>query len=137
MNRSAPHTSAPSRALSRALLAGLLAASGAGAQAQTLCDQLADAWLIASDRTFLGEVSDGLNQDSLFNRYGPHGTKTGVASIWNESSLYGSPVSAASAFNKYASTPPVLVRDGSPLAYVTTNPSIQPRVSPDQLRSCK
>lgn len=137
MNRSMPHTATPSRALSRALLAGVLAASGASAQAQDACSQLSGASLVASDRTFLGAVTDGLDQDSLFNRYGPHGTVSGVASIWNESSLYGSPVSAASAFNKYASTPPVLVRDGAPLAYVTTNPSIQPRVHPDVLRSCK
>lgn len=137
MNRSTLHIKAPRRALSRALLAGLLAAIGASAQAQDICAQIAGARLIASDRTFLGEVSNGLNQDSLFNRYGPHGTNTGVASIWNESSLYGSPVSAASAFNKYANTPPVLVHDGAPLAYVTTNPSIQPRVHPDVLRSCK
>ncbi len=64
------------------------------------------------------------HSDSVWNRYGSHGSKYNSESIWNRYGTYGSKYSAASPWNRYGTDPPVIVdRDGNFYGYFTSNKS--------------
>ncbi|SRR6266478_442833 len=61
-------------------------------------------------KTYLGCLScNKFDYDSVFNEFGPHGSKFSPESIFNHFSEYGSKFSSHSACNKWASDPPVVV----------------------------
>lgn len=68
--------------------------------------------------------------DSIWNRYGDHGSKYNAQCIWNKYGDYGGKYSDKSPFNKYATNPPVLVDpDGNFHGYFTANPSFSKRTT--------
>jgi hypothetical protein len=74
-------------------------------------------------QTYLGclNCSEYAN-DSVLNRYGPHGSRYAQESIVNPYSEFGSPYSNHSACNQYASEPPVIVdSDGNFYGRLTLN----------------
>ncbi|MEW4566207.1 hypothetical protein AB1K70_27075 [Bremerella sp. JC770] len=90
--------------------------------------------IMSSDGKFLGYVSkDRFDEKSIANKFGEYGGKFGSASIFNKLGEYGSKVSHESVSNSTATDPPTLYYNKVPIAYVTTNEQLSPRVHPDVL----
>ena len=91
----------------------------------------------ADGRTFLGLVtSNTYAADSIGNPYGRYGSEYSSTSIFNKFGTYGSQVSSTSAFNDLASSPPILYRNSTAVAYLTTNSFKTPRIDPRALIPC-
>lgn len=73
--------------------------------------------------TYLGCINcNEYSTDSVFNEYGPHGSRYSANSILNPYSQFGSRYSTFGACNTYASDPPVIVdRDGRFYGRLTLN----------------
>ncbi len=97
-----------------------------------LVDHLRNSKIIAQDNenTYLGKLSNEFDSESVFNGFGKYGNKFSSSSIWNEFSTFGNEFSSYSPFNEFSSTPPMIIRDGKIIAYLTVNNSINGAVSP-------
>ena len=86
--------------------------------------------------TYLGCVNcSRYDSASVLNTDGPYGSDTSGTSIANASSIYGSPYSAYSACNLFATDPPILVDDqGNYYGRLTINLS-QPGPPTDALQA--
>lgn len=91
---------------------------------------LAGAALVANDGTFLGYWTSQYDTNSLFNPYGPYGSKFQIGSIWDSFGNYGSQHSIYSPWNPYSTQPPIFVRDGQALCYLSVNTVLSPRLDP-------
>lgn len=90
--------------------------------------------IIASDGKFLGVISkDKYDAKSLANRYGDFGSKYNTDSILNKYGDYGSKYSDKSPFNEYSTKPPTIFKSGEPIAFLTMNKWMSPRVDPNIL----
>lgn len=90
--------------------------------------------IYASDGTFLGKITKNkYDTDSIFNKYGDHGSKYSSDSIFNKYGDFGSKYSDKSPFNKYAANPPVIIKNGTKLGYLTVNTTLSPRLDPEIL----
>ena len=93
-----------------------------------------EAYIQAADGTFLGSLNpNNFDTDSIFNKYGPHGSKYASNSIFNKYSPYGGSYSAFSPFNTRTQSPPKIVQKGQMLAYLTVNERLQPRIDPAEV----
>ena len=89
-------------------------------------------YLIAQDGQFLGKITDNQSDtDSILNQYGPYGSQYSTTSIYNSYSQYGSVYGTYSINNPYTSTPPKLYISGKFIGYVTANPYIENRITPE------
>ncbi|MFQ5662849.1 MAG: hypothetical protein ACE5HL_03350 [Terriglobia bacterium] len=60
-------------------------------------------YVLAADGTFLGSLNPNpYDQESIFNEYGPYGSKYSPTSIFNEFGTYGSKFSHLSPYNPYS-----------------------------------
>lgn len=90
--------------------------------------------IVAGDGTFLGVIDKEYDSaQSIANRQGQFGSRTSATSIWNPGSPYGSPTGRYSPWDENAEQPPMLTWHGAFKGYLTRNPRIEPRVSPDTL----
>jgi hypothetical protein len=90
--------------------------------------------IIANDGQYLGVIStDRFASDSIMNEFGTYGSRFSAYSIMNRFGAYGSGFSPLSPFNDFAATPPVVVSGSGPVAYLTTNRLLVPRVDPHAL----
>jgi hypothetical protein len=105
--------------------------------AQDLCQIISGASIIANDGKFIGKLTSQYSSDSILNEYGTHGSQYSSESIWNQYGTYGSAYSPLSSFNQYASTPPVLVKGGRVIAYLSTNKSLGGAVNPYVVKTCQ
>ena len=114
--------------------AELLATIGNRSFAETLStDNLLDSQLRTPSGVFLGNVNrNPFDNDSLSNQYGPFGNRYGPESIFNQYSQYGSPYGSESPYNKFSTTPPIFVKGGESLGYLTVNQYLTPRLDPDE-----
>jgi len=126
------HSSCFSPALSAALLTLLFIIVGVPAsRAQASLDFLEGASIVADDGQFLGIVSqNSLNADSISNDLGKYGSSLSSTSIFNTISKYGSELSPLSPFNNLTTTPPKIRTKDNRWAYLTTNETLTPRLSP-------
>lgn len=100
----------------------------------TMLAALEGASIRAQDGTYLGLISsDRLRADAIGNPTGTHGSEESQSSIRNPLCKYGNRYGGLSAFNQYASRPPVVERDGRVLGYLTLNPLKQPAINPNDL----
>ncbi len=91
-------------------------------------------YIEAGDGSFLGKLTPNkFDNDSIFNSFGPYGSKFSQFSIFNNFSNYWGQFSQLSPFNNFATNPPKLYVNGKFVAYLTTNPSLEPRLHPDDL----
>lgn len=82
---------------------------------------------------FLGEVNrNKFDANSLVNPYGLYGNRFAAESIFNKFSQYGSPYGSESPYNKFSTTPPMFVKNGESLGYLTVNQYLTPRLDPDE-----
>lgn len=114
--------------------AELLATIGNRSFAETLStDNLLDSQLRTPSGVFLGNVNrNRFDNYSLSSQYGPHGSQYGAESIFNKYSQYGSPYGSESPYNKFSTTPPIFVKGGHSLGYLTVNQYLTPRLDPDE-----
>lgn len=105
--------------------------------AQDLCSMVSGATLLAQDsrNTYLGTITSSTDADSILNEYGTHGSAYGVESVWNNLSQFGSSFGQYSAFNDGTVTPPVIVKGGALIGYLTTNSAISSGVTPNMLKA--
>lgn len=90
--------------------------------------------LMSGDGSFLGIItSNRVETKSICNSVGDYGSSVGSMSMRNRISDYGSQISDYSAYNRYASRPPVIVKDGEIVAIVSKNSSFGSRIDPDLL----
>ncbi len=85
--------------------------------------------VFAPNGQFLGIINDNpFDPDSLCNPFGNYGNKFSSTSIWNQFSNYGNSFATYSAFNNVTSTPPIIFANTQPLAYLSTNSTLVPRL---------
>jgi hypothetical protein len=115
--------------------AELLANIGSRAFSETLsADSVSGSQLKTQSGVFLGNVNrDKFDPDSLLNPYGQYGNRYSAESIFNVYSQYGSPYGSESPYNKFSTTPPMFVKNGEALGYLTVNKYLTPRLAPDDL----
>jgi hypothetical protein len=104
-----------------------------------LIDLLKGSKIYAQDinRTFLGCIDNECIYDSVFNEVGPYGSDCSPKSIWSEVGSFGSDVSFYSPYNAITLTPPMIVKNGQIIGFLTVNPSVEGRLSPFDLKKMK
>jgi hypothetical protein len=93
------------------------------------------AMIIADDytNTFLGTVSSKFDAESIFSEEGDYGSATSLDSVWNMHGIFGSEHSIYSARNLKTPSPPMILKDGQVVAYLTDNASIRNAISLESL----
>jgi hypothetical protein len=89
------------------------------------------------EQTYLGKIDNKYNFESIFNEYGTYGNEYSSKSIWNEYSKFGNKYNLLSPFNDYSSSPPMIIKNGKILGYLTTNEFILGGISPYILKGIK
>jgi hypothetical protein len=105
--------------------------------ADELCSALAGASIVAKDGEFLGAFLNQNDGKSTLNAYGQYGGAYSANSIWNEYGQYGGKYSANSPFNPYTSEPPMIVKNGKFLAYLSVNKNIPNSLNPAMVKTCE
>lgn len=108
--------------------------------AEELCDIVKGAVLIAQDdkNTFLGNITNSYDSNSIFNEYGTYGSEYNSSSIWNQYATFGSEYSAYSPHNSFTSTPPMIIKNKKIIGYLSANKSIRSSITPNLLKAlCK
>ena len=105
-------------------------------RANEMCYQLDGSYIVAQDErnTFLGKIENSFSQDSIFNEFGNFGSEYGSLSIFNEFGGFGSEFGTYSATNSFTSTPPMIIKNGKILGFITTNKAINGGISPSLLK---
>jgi hypothetical protein len=112
-----------------ALLAGRLI------QSEIEAKQLREeSFIVAADGTFLGKLNPNpYDNETIFNQYGPYGSRYSQTCIFNPYSPYGGQYSNLSPFNQYANDPPKVFLRGEFHAFLTVNPYKTPRMDPNSI----
>jgi hypothetical protein len=105
------------------------------AHAQEACE-FEGAIVIADDyaNTYLGTVAGKSDAESLFNKEGDYGSANGLDSVWNTNGTFGNEHSIYSARNPQTPSPPMILKDGRVVAYLTANESIANAISLESLK---
>jgi hypothetical protein len=114
----------------------LLLATGA-AHAQNVCEVIGGASIVADDGTFLGRIENEYSSNSVLNEYGNHGDRYSRTSIWNEYGNYGGEYSKQSPFNPYTNTPPMIIKNGQVIGYLSVNRNLRNTLNPYVLKTCQ
>lgn len=93
-----------------------------------------DSFIVADDGTFLGKLNrNQYDNESIFNQYGPYGSKYSPTCIFNPYSEYGGQFANMSPFNPYSNDPPQIFLHGHFHAFLTVNQHKTPRVDPNTI----
>jgi hypothetical protein len=105
--------------------------------AQDVCRILNGSVIVAQDssNTFLGKITNSFDSESIFNEFGTYGNEYSSDSIWNEFSTFGNEFNSDSPFNEFSSSPPLIIRDGEVIGYLSANKSIRSSISPNLLKA--
>lgn len=119
------------------LISNLLLIGTFSVSANDVCDIVRGAKVIAQDskNTYLGEVSNSYNTDSIFNEYGTYGSEYNDKSVFNSYGNFGNEYNQYSATNSYSSEPPMLIKNQKVIGYLSTNKDIQGTISPALLKA--
>lgn len=101
-----------------------------------ICMAMEGAEVFAADGVFLGTISSRHESDSIFNESGKHGGSYSSTSIWNEHGSYGGRHADMSPFNSFASSPPLIFKDGVQVATLTVSSDGVAGVNPLVIGSC-
>ena len=94
-----------------------------------------ESFIVSSDETYLGSLdTNRYSRDSVFNQFGPYGSRFSPTSIFNSYSPYGSLFSALSAFNPHAASPPEVYQRGQRAGHLTVSVAFPDRIDPSRLR---
>lgn len=86
--------------------------------------------IVDSEGNYLGKVASRYDSDSIFNKYGTYGSKYNSESIWNKYGEFGNPYGLNTWSNKFATDPPMIVRNRQVIGILTVNRSVAGAVSP-------
>ncbi len=93
-----------------------------------------ESFIVAGDGTFLGKLNPNVyDNESIFNEYGPYGSRYSQTCIFNPYSPYGGQYSTLSPFNENAANPPKVFLNGEFAAFLTVNQYKTPRVDPNSI----
>lgn len=122
--------------MDRAIRIFLLLCLCLGLNANEICYRLENAYIIAQDErnTFLGKIESSFSSDSIFNEFGNFGSEYSSLSIFNEYGDFGSEFSNYSATNSFTLTPPMIIKEGKLIGYISTNKTISDSISPSLLK---
>lgn len=81
------------------------------------------------NQAYLGFFGSQFANDSIMNQFGPYGSPFSSTSVRNEFGDYGSSFGIYSAQNPFSASPPIIYKNQTPIAFLTTNTSLTPRVS--------
>ena len=101
-----------------------------------ICQYVSGASILSDDGKYLGKISNEYSSESIFNEYGTYGSEYSSDSIWNEYGSYGGKYASNSPFNSYSSTPPILVKNGKLIAYLSVNKSLNGAINPYLIKTC-
>lgn len=101
--------------------AALSAAQAAKAACGRQTGDWHDATVLAYDGRYLGKLTNRFDTESIANQFGTPGNKFNTDSVMSEFGAYGSKTSDMSPWNKNATRPPVLYRDGAIVGVFTAN----------------
>lgn len=91
-----------------------------------------ESFLEASDGTYLGSlVPNAFATESIFNEFGPYGSKFSPTSIFNRFGSYGNPYSPMSPYNQFSRSGPKVFLQGKNIGRLTKNSSVPGRIDPD------
>jgi hypothetical protein len=115
----------------------IIASPTRGQDLSSLVAVLRGAKLIAQDEeyTFLGNFENAYSSNSIFNNFGNHGSEYSSKSIWNKYGTFGSEYSVYSPFNSYSSKPPLIIKNGKVIGYLTTNKYMKGALNPNLLKA--
>ena len=108
--------------------------------AQEVCSILNGSRILAQDNknTYLGKLTNSFDSDSIFNEFGNYGSEFSSKSIWNEFSTFGNEFSSYSPFNEFTSTPPMIIKNGKIIGYLSSNKNIKSSISANLVKAlCK
>ena len=111
------------------ILLSLLAIMRPDSASANACYDLKGGIVVAEDGTYLGKIADHYDPDSIFNKLGVHGSRFSDESIWNIFGEYGGKFGQHSPFNLFG-TPPLILRNQVPVAYLSSNKALQGAVDP-------
>lgn len=119
------------------LLLILLMIFNVNVMANDVCLLLNGSTIIGQDNqnTMLGKITNKFDSDSIFNDYGTYGNPYSSNSIWNQYSTFGNQFSSYSPFNQFSTTPPMIIKNGKVMGYLSSNKSIQNSISPNLLKA--
>lgn len=106
------------------------------ANAQSICERLSGAGIVAQDGTFLGLIANSFESRSVLNEFGDFGSEFSSTSIWNEFGEYGGKFSSHSPFNPHTSTPPIILMNGQPIGFLSVQDG-QNTLNPYALKMCE
>jgi hypothetical protein len=98
----------------------------------TLCNTtLNGAYIVAQDssNTYLGFFGNEYASESIMNSYGSYGSPYATTSVRNDYSQYGSAYGLYSPNNPYSSNPPLIIKSGQLIGYLTNNSIIAGGIS--------
>lgn len=105
--------------------------------AQDICEIIDGSKVIADDGQYLGKLCNAFDSESIINEFGIYGNKFNSNSIWNEFGTYGNEFSNLSPFNEFTTTPPMIIKNGSVIGYLTKNKALKNSVDPHILLTCE
>lgn len=119
------------------LLLFVTATGSRPSHAQDVCSILNDSVIIAQDssNTVLGKIASSFDSDSIFNEFGSYGSDLSSDSIWNEFSTFGNEFNSDSPFNAFSSNPPMIIKGGEVIGYLSANKNIRGSISPNLLKA--
>ncbi len=88
-----------------------------------------------SQPKYLGFFGNSYAGDSIMNQFGSYGSRYASSSVRNQFGTFGSNYSSLSANNSFTSTPPMIIKGGQLIGYLTANKYISNGVSLDQIDS--
>jgi uncharacterized protein YjdB len=101
-----------------------------------VCAVIAGASIFADDGTYLGRFTNRFDSESVLNEFGRFGSEFSSTSTNNTFGTYGSAFSSQSPRNPFASRPPRIIRNGTFIAFYTTNQFRTPYVAPALALTC-
>ncbi len=103
----------------------------------SVCVAVKGAAVVAQDgeNTFLGKVDNKYSSESIFNKFGTFGSRFSSQSIWNKFSTFGGSYGLHSPHNKFSAEPPMLIKRGKVIGYLSANKTITPSISPNLLKA--
>ncbi len=90
------------------------------------CADLNGAYLYSQEDTpvYLGFFGNRFASESIYSRFGDYGSQHSSQSVRNTFGTYGSRFGTYSHMNRFTQNPPVILKDGVILGYLTVNQSI-------------
>lgn len=136
MGERVPMSNQSTRYVMFVLIALIFLVSVSPSRAQDVCEIISGAAIVAQDGQYLGRIASNYDSESVLNEHGQYGSKYSSNSIWNEYGTYGGQYSSNSPFNPYTSSPPIVIKNGKTIAYLTVNKIMSAALNPYVLKTC-